>query len=48
MNQIAMDRWATVKHIHQCALDRDPSDRPALLTKHVAGTRRFVEKCSRF
>jgi serine/threonine protein kinase/Tfp pilus assembly protein PilF len=31
MNQIAMDRWATVKHIHQCALDRDPSERAAFV-----------------
>jgi eukaryotic-like serine/threonine-protein kinase len=31
MNQIAMDRWATVKHIHQCALERNPSERAAFI-----------------
>ena len=37
MNQIAMDRWATVKHIHQCALDRDPSERPAFVDESCGG-----------
>ena len=31
MNHIATDRWATVKQIHQCALDRDPSERAAFV-----------------
>ena len=31
MNQVAMDRWATIKHIHQCALERDPSERAAFV-----------------
>src|SRR4026209_138842 len=37
MNQIAMDRWATVKHIHQCALHRDPSERPAFVDESCGG-----------
>jgi serine/threonine protein kinase/Tfp pilus assembly protein PilF len=37
MNQIAMDRWATVKHIHQCALDRDPSERAAFVDASCGG-----------
>ena len=37
MNQIAMDRWATVKHIHQCALDRDPSERAAFVDESCGG-----------
>ena len=37
MNQIAMDRWATVKHIHQCALERDPSERPAFVDESCGG-----------
>ena len=31
MNQAAMDHWATVKRIHQSALDRDPSERAAFV-----------------
>ena len=31
MNQAVMDRWTTVKRIHQSALDRDPSERAAFL-----------------
>ena len=37
MNQIAMDRWATVKHIHQCALDKDPSERAAFVDESCGG-----------
>ena len=37
MNQIAMDRWATVKHIHQCALDRDPSERAVSVDESCGG-----------
>ena len=29
MNQAVMDRWTTVKRIHQSALDIDPSERAA-------------------
>ncbi len=37
MNQAAMDRWATVKHIHQSALDRDPSERAAFVDESCGG-----------
>jgi serine/threonine protein kinase len=37
MNQIAMDRWATVKHIHQCALERNPSERAAFVDTSCGG-----------
>jgi serine/threonine-protein kinase len=37
MNQIAMDRWATVKHIHHGALDKDPSERAAFLDESCGG-----------
>jgi serine/threonine protein kinase len=37
MNQIATDRWATVKHIHQCALDKDPSARAAFVDESCGG-----------
>jgi serine/threonine protein kinase len=33
MNQPVMDRWTTVKRIHQSALDRGPSERAAFLTE---------------
>ncbi len=33
MNQAVMDRWTTVKRIHQSALDRDPSERAAFLNE---------------
>ena len=32
MNQAVMDRWTAVKRIHPSDLDRDPSERAALLT----------------
>ena len=31
MNQPVMDRWTTVKRIHQSALDIDPSERAAFV-----------------
>ena len=37
MNQAAMDRWTTVKHIHQSALDRDPSERAAFVDESCGG-----------
>ena len=51
MNQVAMDRWATVKHIHQCALDRDPSERPAFVDESCGGDetlRREVQSLLRY
>jgi serine/threonine protein kinase len=33
MNQLVMDRWTTVKRIHQSALDRDPSERAAFVNE---------------
>jgi hypothetical protein len=33
MNQPVMDRWTTVKRIHQSALDRDPSERAAFVNE---------------
>ena len=33
MNQPVMDRWTTVKRIHQSALDRDPSERAAFVER---------------
>ena len=51
MNQIAMDRWATVKHIHQCALDRDPSERAAFVDESCGGDetlRREVQSLLRY
>jgi serine/threonine protein kinase len=33
MNQAVMDRWTTVKRIHQSALDADPSKRAAFLNE---------------
>ena len=33
MNQPAMDRWTTVKRIHQSALERGPSERAAFLNE---------------
>ena len=33
MNQAVMDRWTTVKRIHQSALDRGPSERAAFLNE---------------
>jgi serine/threonine protein kinase/lipopolysaccharide biosynthesis regulator YciM len=33
MNQPVMDRWTTVKRIHQSALDRGPSERAAFLNE---------------
>jgi serine/threonine protein kinase len=37
MNQPVMDRWATVKRIHQSALDRDPSERAAFVNESCGG-----------
>lgn len=37
MNQPVMDRWTTVKRIHQLALDRDPSERAAFVTESCGG-----------
>ena len=51
MNQAAMDRWATVKHIHQCALDRDPSARAAFVDESCGGDetlRREVQSLLRY
>ena len=51
MNQIAMDRWATVKHIHQCALDRDASERAAFVDESCGGDevlRREVQSLLRY
>ena len=51
MNQAAMDRWATVKHIHQCALDRDPSERAAFVDESCGGDetlRREVQSLLRY
>ena len=51
MNQTAMDRWATVKHIHQCALDRDPSERAAFVDESCGGDetlRREVQSLLRY
>src|SRR5688572_13894338 len=33
MNQLVMDRWTTVKRIHQSALDRTPSERAAFVNE---------------
>ena len=46
MRQAAMDHWATVKRIHQSALDKDPSERSAFVIAVV--TRRCCGKCSRY
>ena len=46
MNQPVMDRWTTVKRIHQSALDRDPSERAAFVNDSCGGDetlRREVE-----
>jgi len=51
MNQAAVDRWATVKHIHQCALDRDPSARAAFVDESCGGDevlRREVQSLLRY
>ena len=51
MNQAALDRWATVKHIHQCALDRDPSERAAFVDESCGGDetlRREVQSLLRY
>jgi serine/threonine protein kinase/Tfp pilus assembly protein PilF len=37
MNQPVMDRWTTVKRIHQSALDRDPSERTAFVDESCGG-----------
>jgi len=37
MNQAAIDRWVTVKHIHQCALEKDPSIRAAFVDASCGG-----------
>ena len=37
MNQPMMDRWTTVKRIHQSALDKDPSERAAFLDETCGG-----------
>ena len=33
MRQPTIDHWATVKRIHQAALDKDPSERAAFVTE---------------
>ena len=46
MNQLVMDRWTTVKRIHQSALDRGPSERAAFVNESCGGDetlRREVE-----
>ena len=46
-----MERWATVKRLHQAALDREPSERAAFLTAACAGDealRREVESLQAF
>ena len=37
MNQSVMDRWTTVKRIHQSALDIDPSERAAFVDSSCGG-----------
>ena len=37
MNQSVMDRWTTVKRIHQSALDKDPSERAAFVDESCGG-----------
>jgi serine/threonine protein kinase len=37
MNEPVMDRWTTVKRIHQSALDKDPSERAAFLDETCGG-----------
>src|SRR5262249_28708758 len=37
MRPEAMDRWTTVKRIHQCALDKDPSEREAFVRESSGG-----------
>jgi serine/threonine protein kinase len=37
MNQSVMDRWTTVKRIHQSALDKDPSERAAFVDELCGG-----------
>jgi serine/threonine protein kinase len=37
MNQPVMDRWTTVKRIHQRALDKDPSERAAFVDESCGG-----------
>jgi serine/threonine protein kinase len=37
MRHAAMDRWTTVKRIHQSALDRDPSERAAFVRASCGG-----------
>jgi serine/threonine-protein kinase len=37
MNQSVMDRWTTVKRIHQSALDKDPSERAAFVDEVCGG-----------
>jgi serine/threonine protein kinase len=37
MNQAALDHWASVKRIHQSALDRDPSERDTFLDELCGG-----------
>src|SRR5262245_9185720 len=46
MSQSVMDRWKTVKRIHQSALDKDPSERAAFVDESCGGDetlRREVE-----
>ena len=45
MNQPVMDRWTTVKRIHQSALDIGPSERAAFVNESCGGdeTLRRVE-----
>jgi serine/threonine protein kinase len=38
MRQPAIDHWATVKRIHQSALDREPSDRDAFVVESSGGS----------
>jgi len=37
MNQSVMDRWTTVKRIHQSALDKDPSERAEFVDQSCGG-----------
>src|SRR5262249_8121928 len=37
MRHAAMEHWATVKHIHQSALDKDPSERGAFVRASCGG-----------
>ena len=37
MNQLVMDRWTTVKRIHQSALEKDPSERTAFVNQSCGG-----------